>query len=188
MKKFLILFLLIVGLFAKELVITKYLENKPDIVINFKGPKPVEKILKMDFTVLEHFNVKYDSNETNNTAMDFNITYNKPQKILDVKYFHNNTLKFLIRKVVYSLLEAPKEASIYLSDYTLSYKKLLITGGLNIFPRWADVNQTTIYFTKYQRLPTLYKYNIYTGKLQKILSSQGLLIVSDVNYAGCLFI
>jgi len=215
MKKFLILFLLIVGLFAKELVITKYLENKPDIVINFKGPKPVEKILKMDFTVLEHFNVKYDSNETNNTAMDFNITYNKPQKILDVKYFHNNTLvlekryksntyayfpflvhqavydinnyfdmpsaKFLIRKVVYSLLEAPKEASIYLSDYTLSYKKLLITGGLNIFPRWADVNQTTIYFTKYQRLPTLYKYNIYTGKLQKILSSQGLLIVSDVN-------
>jgi len=215
MKKLVFLLLFVIGLFAKELVITKYLENKPNIVVNFKGPKPVEKILKMDFTVLDHFNVKYNTNDINNTAMEFLFTYNKNKKLLDVKYLQNNKLilekkyksltyaffpflvhravydineyfnmpsaKFLIRKVVYSLLVAPKEASIYLSDYSLSYKKLLINGGLNIFPRWADVNQTTIYFTKYTRLPTLYKYNIYTGKLQKILSSQGLLIVSDVD-------
>ncbi len=215
MRKILILITFILGLYAKELVITKYLENKPNININFQGPNQIKKILKMDFTVLEHFNVRYDSNETNNTAMVFNIKYDKSQKLLDVKYLQNDNLilekryksttyayfpflvhravydineyfnmlsaKFLIRKVVYSLLTAPKEASIYLSDYTLSYKKLLITGGLNIFPKWADENQTSFYFTKYQRLPTLYKFNIYTGKLQKILSSQGLLIVSDIN-------
>ena len=215
MKKLFMLFLLMCAIFAKEIVITKYLENKPKIDINFTGPKQVEKILKMDFTVLEHFNVVYDNNETNNTAMVFDISYNKSQRVLDVKYVQNANIvmekkyssntyaffpflvhravydineyfgmpsaKFLIRKVVYSLLTAPKEASIYLSDYTLSYKKRLITGGLNIFPKWADENQSVIYFTKYQRLPTLYKFNIYTGKLQKILSSQGLLIVSDVN-------
>ena len=214
MKK-LILILFFINLFATELVITKYLENKPNIIVNFQGPKPVEKILKMDFTVLDHFNVKYNSVDENNTAMVFSIDYNKETKLLDVKYFQNDKLilekkyksntyaffpflvhravydineyfnmpsaKFLIRKVIYSLLTAPKEASIYLSDYSLSYKKLLITGGLNIFPKWADINQTTIYFTKYERLPTLYKFNIYTGKLQKILSSQGMLIVSDVD-------
>ena len=215
MKKFCIFLFLSIFIFAKELVITKYLENKPNIEVNFKGPAPVEKILKMDFKVLDHFNVKYNSNDTNNSAMIFDITYNKPERLLDVKYMQNGNLvlekkyksntyaffpflvhravydintyfhmpsaKFLIRKVIYSLLTAPKEASIYLADYSLSYKKLLITGGLNIFPKWADVNQTTIYFTKYERLPTLYKFNIYTGKLQKILTSQGLLIVSDVN-------
>ncbi len=215
MRKIFLIFLFLVGLYSKELVITKYLENMPNIIVNYSGAKPVEKILKMDFIVLEHFNVKYDTNETNNTAMVFDISYNKSKKLLDVKYLQHNNLvlekryksttyayfpflvhravydinkyfnmpsaKFLIRKIVYSILTAPKEASIYLSDYTLSYKKLLITGGLNIFPKWADVNQTSFYFTKYQRLPTLYKFNIYTGKLQKILSSQGLLIVSDVN-------
>jgi TolB protein len=89
--------------------------------------------------------------------------------------------KFLIRKVVYSMLTAPKQANIYISDYTLSYKKRIISGGLNIFPKWADEKQNVIYYTKLGKLPTLYRLNLRTGKREKILTSQGLLIVSDVN-------
>jgi TolB protein len=96
------------------------------------------------------------------------------------EYFELPSAKFLIRKVIFSILTAPKEASIYLSDYTLSYKKRLIAGGLNIFPKWADKNQRVIYYTKLGRYPTLYRYNIYTGAREKLLTSQGLLIVSDV--------
>ena len=209
MKKILVFLMILFSIaFSKEYVITKYIENKPVINIQFNGPKQVKTILDMDLKVLDHF----DINESSPYKFIFN--YNKQTKTLEVDYVKNDktilikkyrsnsyaffpflvhqaiydineyfklpSAKFLIRKVIYSLLVAPKEANIYLADYTLSYKKRLIAGGLNIFPKWADEKQTTIYFTKYERLPVLYKFNIYTGKLQKILSSQGMLIVSDV--------
>ncbi|MEO1923197.1 MAG: Tol-Pal system protein TolB [Nautiliaceae bacterium] len=208
MKKIFLFLFIFLFANAKEIVITKYLENKPGINIKFNGPKEVKKILNMDFEVLDHFELE------NNSTLSFNFNYDKNAKTLTVEYlkkgqpyiirkyrsnsyayfpflvhkavydineyFHMPSAKFLIRKVVYSLLTAPKEASIYLSDYTLSYKKRLISGGLNIFPKWADEKQKEIYFTKLERLPVLYKYNIYTGKKEKLFSSQGLLIVSDV--------
>jgi len=212
MRKILLIALFIVSLFAKEIVITKYLENKPDISINYTGPSQVQKILKMDLTVLDHFNYSFTPNP--NADMSFNFSYDKNTKTLKVDYIKNSNVvltkmykshtyayfpflvhkavydineyfklpsaKFLIRRVVYSLLVAPKESNIYLSDYTLSYKLKLISGGLNIFPKWADEKQTSIYFTRLQKKADLYKYNLYTGKMTKVLSSEGLLIVSDV--------
>jgi len=217
MKRFFIIIMLLFAfLYSKEIVITKYLQNKPAIIVNFQGPNEIEKILKMDFTVLDHFKVFYnDVNKSDmKNFMDFNFSYSLKDKQLTVKYIKNSNIidiksyksntfayfpflihqavydinkyfqmpsaKFLIRKVIYSLLIAPKEANIYLSDYTLSYKKLLISGGLNIFPKWANSKQTAIYFTKMENLPVLYKFNIYTGKMTKILSTQGMLAVSDV--------
>jgi len=218
MRKILFFLFLFIFVFSKEIVLTKYINNKPLIEVNFKGPKDVERILKMDFRILDHFYVKY--NEKNSSLYKFDFSYSN--KVLTVKYYSVNSsipfiikkyksnsyayfpflvhravydinhffnmpsAKFLIRKVIYSILTAPKEASIYLADYTMSYKKLIISGGLNIFPKWADLNQTTIYFTKYNRIPTLYKYNLYTGKLQKILTSPGMLVVSDVSKKGIL--
>ena len=217
MKKLFFVIIMLFGfLYSKEIVITKYLENKPTIIVNFKGPLQVKKLLKMDFTVLDHFKVVYDDTNVSDmkNAMVFDFYYSKINKTLRVKYIKNlhtvdmksyksktfayfpflvhyavydinrffqmPSAKFLIRKVIYSLLIAPKEANIYLSDYTLSYKKLLISGGLNIFPKWADEKQKVIYFTKMENLPVLYKFNIYTGKMTKILSTQGMLTVSDV--------
>ena len=213
MKRLFIFLLGVVSLFSNEIVLTKYIDNEPAIEVNFKGPKEAEKILKMDFTVLNHFNVIYnDKNFSSIFHFDFTYANNtlkvkyypadsnksiliKKYKsnsyaffpflihraVYDINnYFHMPSAKFLTRKVVYSILTAPKEVSIYLSDYTLSYKKLLISGGVNIFPKWADENQTTIYFTKFERIPSLYKFNIYTGKLDKILSAN-MVVVSDVD-------
>ncbi|WP_456480625.1 Tol-Pal system protein TolB [Nautilia sp.] len=210
MIKKLILIVFSVLLFGKELVITKYFNEKPKIDIMYEGKKDVLKILKMDLTVLDHFN--YSINKDTNATYRFEFSY--CDKTLSVRYFKNNILQvekiyksnsyayfpflvhkavydineyfqlpkaaFLIRKVVYSMLTAPKQANIYISDYTLSYRKRIISGGLNIFPKWADKNQNVIYYTKLGRLPTLYRLNLRTGKREKILTSQGLLIVSDV--------
>jgi len=214
MKKLLAILVFFGFLFANEneIVITKYLENKPKIAITYIGPMQVKKILQMDLKVLDHFDYSFDN--PNGAEMRFVFEYDKPKKTLKVKYIKNSNViqtkiyksntyaffpflvhkavydineffklpsaKFLIRKVIYSILVAPKESAIYLSDYTLSYKRRLISGGLNIFPKWADKKQTEIYYTKLQRKADLYKFNIYTGKKEKILSSQGLLIVSDV--------
>jgi len=208
MKK-LILTVLFVFAFSNEIVITKYLENKPHISINFNGDKQVLKILKMDLSVLDHFDYSFNDN---NGSFKLNVSYKNNK--LKVTYLNNGTpvmtkiyksnryaifpflvhkavydlnryfnlpdAKFLIRKVIYSMLVAPKQANLYIADYTLSYKRRLISGGLNIFPKWADEKQKIIYYTKLGRYATIYRYNIYTGKKEKILSSQGLAIVSDV--------
>ena len=209
-KKLVLIMVAFFILNAKELVITKYFNEKPKINIIYSGDQNVLKILKMDLTVLDHFN--YSINKDNNSTFRFEFNYNN--KTLTVRYFEKNVMKveriyrsnsyayfpflvhkavydineyfslphakFLIRKVVYSMLSAPKQANIYISDYTLSYKRRIVSGGLNIFPKWADEKQNVIYFTKLKRLPTLYRLNIRTGKIEKIFTSQGLLIVSDV--------
>jgi len=209
MKKLIISFLVFFSfLYSKEYVITKYIEDKPIINVTFKGPNQVKKIVDMDFKVLDHFEINesakysFDFNYDKATKT-LKVIYKKDNQPFLIKkyrsgsyayfpflvhravydineYFQLPSAKFLIRKVIYSLLTAPKEASIYLSDYTLSYKKRIISGGLNIFPKWADEKQSKIYFTKYERGPVLYEYNLYTGKKKKLLASQGLLIVSDV--------
>jgi len=108
-----------------------------------------------------------------------------PFMVHSLSYDINEKLSFapidwIKRKIIYSIYMAPKEQSIFLADITLTYRKKLISGGLNIFPKWANKEQTEIYYTKLQNQPVLYKYNIYTGKKRRILSSSGMLIVSDV--------
>jgi len=108
-----------------------------------------------------------------------------PFMIHALSYDINNKLGFkpipwIRKKIVYSIYMAPKEQSIFISDITLTYRKKIISGGLNIFPKWANKKQTEIYYTKLARQPILYKYNIHTGIKKKILTSPGMLIVSDV--------
>lgn len=77
-----------------------------------------------------------------------------------------------------------KKSDIIIADYTLTYQKTLISGGYNVFPKWADQAQTEFYYTSYDKQPTLYRYNIHTGKKTKLISSDGMLICSDVSKDG----
>ncbi len=88
------------------------------------------------------------------------------------------------RYVVLSQYSKPKHADIVVADYTLTYRKKIISGGLNIFPKWADRNQKGIYYTKLADRPTLYYYNIYTGKQRRVITSDGMLVCSDVSRDG----
>ena len=82
-------------------------------------------------------------------------------------------------------IHTPGRSEIRLADYTLTYKKTIIRGGLNLFPKWADDKQTSVYYTSYKEVvPTLYKLNIYNGSKQKITSSQGMMVCSDVSKDG----
>ena len=89
-------------------------------------------------------------------------------------------VEWIKRKIVYAVYMAPKEQAIFLADVTFTYRKKIISGGLNIFPKWANKNQTEIYYTKLENMPVLYKYNIYTGQKERVMASKGMLIVSDV--------
>ncbi len=102
----------------------------------------------------------------------------------------NNVLKYpdiswINRYVVYAVYTTPGRSEIRLADYTMTYKKTIIKGGLNLFPKWADAQQRAVYYTSYKELvPTLYKLNIYNGSKQKITSSQGMMVCSDVSKNG----
>lgn len=77
-----------------------------------------------------------------------------------------------------------KKSDIVIADYTLTYQKTLISGGYNIFPKWAGGSQSEFYYTSYDKQPTLYRFNIHTGKKTRLISSDGMLICSDVSADG----
>ncbi len=99
----------------------------------------------------------------------------------------NNFLKFpkidwINRYVIFSYYTGAKKSKIAIADYTFSYVKTIIYGALDLFPHWADKKQHMIYYSNYSGdLITLYRLNIYTGEKKKILTSQGMLICSDVS-------
>jgi TolB protein len=99
-------------------------------------------------------------------------------------YIGAPTVDWMGKFVVLAKRTTKKESDIVIADYTLTYQKTLVEGGVNIFPKWADDTQKEIYFTALDRKPTLYKLNIYSGERQKILDSQGMIVCSDVNAKG----
>lgn len=99
-------------------------------------------------------------------------------------YIQAPSIDWMNRFVVFAKYTKSKESYIVIADYTLTYQSAVIRDGLNIFPKWVDLEQTTILFTKYMPKPTLMRYNIYTGKMDRLLSSDGLIIASDVSKDG----
>lgn len=74
-----------------------------------------------------------------------------------------------------------RRSDIMVADYTLSYQKVLIKGGLNLFPKWANTAQTSFYYTAYdQEIPTVFEYDMKTKKKTKIIASRGMMVVSGV--------
>lgn len=104
-------------------------------------------------------------------AIDINDKLNAP------------SIAWMDRFVIFSRYSSPKKSEIIVADYTLSYQKIVVKGGLNIFPKWADEGQNSFYYTSYdKRFPTLIKQNLYTSKSKQILSSPGMMVCSDVSY------
>ena len=94
-------------------------------------------------------------------------------------------ISWITRYVVYAVYSAPGLSEIRLADYTFNYKKTIIRGGLNLFPKWADKDQRSLFYTSYKgTVPALYKLNIYNGSKEEIVSSDGMLVCSDVNSNG----
>lgn len=97
------------------------------------------------------------------------------------EYIKAPSVDWMERMVVVSYYTKPGESEILSSDYTLTYKNTLISGGLNIFPKWANEEQSAFYYTKYLDKPTLFRFDLLTGENKQILSSEGMLVASDVS-------
>ncbi len=95
------------------------------------------------------------------------------------------SIDWMSKYVIFAKYVAPGKSEIIVSDYTLSFTKTIVRGGLNIFPKWANSSQDAFYYTSYNSgKPTLYLLNLYSGAKQKILSSNGMIVCSDVSKDG----
>jgi len=100
-------------------------------------------------------------------------------------HFGMAEVNWLTKYIIFSRYTKPKHSEIVIADYTLTYLKVLVGSGLNLFPKWANNEQQEFYFTRYENsMPTLYKMNILTGALDKILQTEGMLACSDVSKDG----
>lgn len=99
-------------------------------------------------------------------------------------YIKAPSIQWMQRLVVLSRYVGSGSSEILICDYTLTYQKVVVKGGLNIFPKWADSKQESIYYTKYLEVPTIVKHNLATGQIEQLVGSEGIAIVSDVSKNG----
>ncbi len=86
--------------------------------------------------------------------------------------------------VIFSRNIGPKKSEIVIGDYTLTFTQVVVKRGLAIFPKWQNDKQRSFYYTDATILPTLYKVDFDTGKRTKIVTSDGMLVCSDVSKDG----
>jgi len=99
-------------------------------------------------------------------------------------YMGAKPVSWMKRKVIFSKIVAPKKSEIVIADYTLTYQHIIIKGGLNLFPKWANQEQNAFYYTSLDDKPTLKYVNIKTASVKTIISSDGMMICSDVSNDG----
>lgn len=95
------------------------------------------------------------------------------------------SIAWMERFIIFAKYTTPKQSEIVLADYTLTFQQSIVTGGLNIFPKWANQQQSAFYYSDYSaKVPTVYHVNLSTGRRTKIVESQGIMVVSDVSNDG----
>lgn len=94
-------------------------------------------------------------------------------------------MEWMKRKVLLIRLTSPRRSDVVAADYTLSYQKVILSGGLYGFAKWANREQTDLYYTSLSDFkPTIYKMNLMSGNKQKVVSSDGMAVCSDVSEDG----
>ena len=88
-------------------------------------------------------------------------------------------------KVLISRTTGPGKSEILITDYTLSYQFSVKRSGLNVFPKWADKSKKYFYYTSLSHgKPQLRKYGVYDRSDKLLLTSDGMLVCSDVSDDG----
>lgn len=98
------------------------------------------------------------------------------------KFMGAPSVEWMKRKVVFSRVTEPQKSEIVIADYTLAYQHVVIKGGFNLFPKWANKEQSGFYYTSLNgKKPTLKHVELSSGKSSNVISSDGMMICSDVS-------
>ena len=194
-------------LVVKDLLVSGHFNHSEVIIENKYDISPKYKTLKQNgidlYLVVQVKNIDLNGlivntklYDVNSNSLVLNKSYSTSNKTrypflshkvsIDVNdYLDAPSIKWMDKFVIFSRYLNAKTSEIVVSDYTLTYQKVVVRGGLNIFPKWASKKQENFYYTTYKyEEPTLIKQNLFTKKTQRLLSSDGMLICSDVSENG----
>lgn len=160
-------------------------ENKDkNYVLRYRLTQDDTKALSVELKIINKenivFNKKYKINNPNiYMFVSHTIAY-------DVNEFMGESpVEWMKRKVIFSRIVAPQESELVIADYTLTYQHVVVKGGFNIFPKWANGEQDAFYYSSLdEKKPTLKYVNVRTGKSKVIRSSDGMMVCSDVSKDG----
>lgn len=157
-----------------------------DLVLNLELEKTSINSLKINIKLYDVNNKKLVLNKFFTSSRLDRFPFVSHRISIDVnKYLKAPSIDWMDKFVIFSVYTDSKEADIYISDYTLTFQKRILRGGLNIFPKWANKKQDSFYYTTLTNgVPTLYKKSLYSNKKTKIIQSDGMVICSDVNESG----
>jgi len=164
--------------------------DSSDVVVENKDMKYV-----LRYRIFEddsrYFNVKMKLLKESEEVMNKNYKIKKKDFYMfishamayDINEFMGEpSVAWMKRKVIFSRVVAPKKSELVISDYTLTYQHVVVKGGFNVFPKWANKAQSQFYYTSLDGAkPSLKKVDIKTGKTTSILTSDGMMICSDVS-------
>ena len=101
------------------------------------------------------------------------------------KFMGEPSVEWMKRKIIFTRILAPRKSEIVVADYTLKYQHTIIKGGFNIFPKWSSYAQNGFYYTSLSgKKPTLKYVDLKKGRVSSIISSDGMMVCSDVNDDG----
>lgn len=164
----------------------------------YEGNDPLVQNKDMNY-LLKYKMYKADNSFTVETKLiqDSTIVFSKNYKVnrkniymfithaiaYDVNAFMGaDSVGWMKRKVIFSRIVGPKKSEIVISDYSLAYQHVMVKGGFNLFPKWANKEQNAFYYTSLDGAkPTLKKVDMKTLKISNIISSDGMVICSDVS-------
>ena len=125
-------------------------------------------------------NIKFDQKYTLNNIKQYPFLAHKSIKDL-ISALGLLPVEWLDHKILIAKNNGPRNTQIIIADYTLTYQKIIINDGINLFPKWANKEQSAFYYSSYDDLPTLYKIDLKTMQKTKILSSPGIITASDIS-------
>ena len=164
---------------------------------NFLSDKRVDMILRFSLTQdlnTATANIKFINAKTGATAYEkvYSISDKKRYPFLAHKIvieandqISAPSIQWMEQSVIFAKYTEAKKSEIVISDYTLTYQKVIVSGGLNIFPKWANAEQSAFYYTGYSGAdPTIFRYDLRDGSRKNIITSPGMLVCSDVSKDG----
>ncbi|WP_294884400.1 MULTISPECIES: Tol-Pal system protein TolB [unclassified Sulfurimonas] len=160
-------------------------ENKDmNYVLRYKLSEGENRALNVELKIFTQNNVVFNKiYKLNNPEI---YMFASHEIAYDVNSFMGEApIEWIKRKVIFSRMISPQKSELVISDYTLAYQHVAVKGGFNIFPKWANKEQSAFYYSSLdEKKPTLKYVNIRTGSVKVIASSDGMMVCSDVNEDG----
>lgn len=160
-------------------------DEKPALIVRYQvmGGMHSQSTIKAKVFNANDGSVMYESSYSTDGSKYPFLAHNIISEI--VKKLGYSDVDWMKTMIIFSRYTGVKSSEILVADYTLTYQKVVVSGGLNIFPKWANDAQTAFYFTSYinGNTPAIFKQNL-GGSKSKILTGQGMTIVSDVSKDG----